>query len=228
MAATRRVQTVIADFLRMVRDQLGAGRLKRSAPVSNRETLERFLDSRASHVAQSSLYGYLRTRAGTRYPQLFADENFSKAIEIAKWYVWLACLSDLALYAGGLLAQRTGCENAEVRAIIEAAVDSILAARGVPEGAGPEFSRLADAVRARFAQCDWTAVSDDETPFTESPTALVQWAPVFDDLKQLDEEIVRNSIRFRWQEVRRELRSSLAAEGLCAEFGVCRAPARAS
>ena len=32
----------------------------------------------------------------------------------------------------------------------------------------------------------------------------MRWAPVKDELKELDEEIVRNSVRFRWQEVRRD------------------------
>jgi hypothetical protein len=43
----------------------------------------------------------------------------------------------------------------------------------------------------------------------ESPPALVKWAPIIDELKRLDEAIVRNSVRFRWQEVRRDLRRDL-------------------
>ena len=56
-----------------------------------------------------------------------------------------------------------------------------------------------------MARTNWLAVDKDEAAFTESPAGLVRWAPVMDELKELDEEIVRNSIRFRWQEVRREL-----------------------
>ena len=56
-------------------------------------------------------------------------------------------------------------------------------------------------------------VSDDAA-FTESPAGLVRWAPVMDELKELDEEIVRNSIRFRWQEVRREFARHLDSRKL--------------
>jgi 2'-5' RNA ligase len=59
-------------------------------------------------------------------------------------------------------------------------------------------------VRDRVARTDWLAVGKDEAAFTESPAGLVRWAPVMDELKELDEEIVRNSVRFRWQEVRRD------------------------
>ena len=39
-------------------------------------------------------------------------------------------------------------------------------------------------------------------------------APVVDELKEFDEPIVLNSVRFRWQEVRRELRKALDAEAV--------------
>ena len=74
-------------------------------------------------------------------------------------------------------------------------------------------------LRARLAACDWAAVQDDETAFVESPSALVRWAPVIEDLKRLDEEIVRNSVRFRWQEIRRDLRRELDANALIASMG---------
>ena len=34
----------------------------------------------------------------------------------------------------------------------------------------------ADAVRERLRRCDWASVKDDESPFSESPAALVRWA----------------------------------------------------
>jgi hypothetical protein len=39
----------------------------------------------------------------------------------------------------------------------------------------------------------------------------VRWAPIVENLKELDEEIVKNSVRFRWQEIRRDLRRNLDA-----------------
>jgi hypothetical protein len=40
---------------------------------------------------------------------------------------------------------------------------------------------------------------------------------VTDELRQLDEGIVKNSVRFRWQEIRRELRETLDAERVLTE-----------
>ena len=72
----------------------------------------------------------------------------------------------------------------------------------------------AQQVRARLALVDWAAVDDGEQAFSASPDALIRWAPVLDELKQLDEAIVRNSVRFRWQEVRRDLRACLDARAV--------------
>ena len=144
---------------------------------------------------------------------------FAHAINIAKWQLWLACVADIAVYSGGLLASRTGAPPARVDALMRGIVDELLRVTGVPADAGPEFEAGAQALRTRIARCDWSKVADDDTAFVESPAALVRHAPIVDELKQLDEPIVRNSVRFRWQEVRRDLRRDLDAAAVLASTG---------
>lgn len=209
----------IAELWKALRDYLGAGRRSRRSRITDPDELRLFLESRASHVAQTSLYGYLRTRTGVRFPELFLNDDFARGIDIAKWYIWLACLSDLSIYAGGLIAQRTNADQVEVGRLMVRIVDAIVTTTGIPEGAGDEFQSLTQRLRARVVACDWATVRDDETAFSESPAALIARAPVIDELKRLDDEIVRNSVRFRWQEVRRDLRRDLDAEALMASIG---------
>lgn len=64
-----------------------------------------------------------------------------------------------------------------------------------------------------------SGVGDGERPFSQSPAAMVHWAPIASNLKELDEEIVMNSVRFRWQEVRRDRRQILDAEGVVRDIG---------
>jgi hypothetical protein len=197
-----------------VRSYLGLGREAAPEPIDTPQALGRFLEKRASFVAQTSLYGYLRTRAGMRYPELFDDDPFVEGINVAKWHVWLDCLSDLAVYAGSRLAQEAPREMPRIARMMVAVVGDVLAQAGAPAEAGAEFAAHAERVRARVARTDWLAVGRDEAAFTESPGGLVRWAPVMDELKQLDEEIVRNSVRFRWQEVRRDFARHLDAQAI--------------
>jgi len=191
-----------AELWTTLRSYFGLGRESVPEPIDTPEALCRFLDKRASFVAQTSLYGYLRTRAGMRYPELFDDDPFVASINIAKWHVWLDCLSDLSVYAGSRIAQQAPRELPRVARMMVAAIDGLLAQAGEPAEAGAAFAAHAQRVRDRVARTDWLAIGKDEAAFTESPAGLVRWAPVMDELKELDEEIVRNSVRFRWQEIR--------------------------
>ncbi len=199
----------------MLLDYFGFGRSRRRLqPITDAAGLEHFLDTRASFIAQTSLYGYLRTRAGMRYPELFDDDPFVEGINIAKWHIWLDCLGDLAIFAGGLLVREASAQPQQVGALMQELVDQILARTAHPTDAGDQFPEHAEQLRARIADCDWMAFEDGEWAFSASPASVVKWSPVMDQLKAYDEEIVKNSVRFRWQEVRRDLRQCLDIESV--------------
>jgi hypothetical protein len=198
----------------MLRSYLGLARGALAGSIDSPDALARFLDERASFVAQTSLYGYLQARAGMRYPELFDDDPFIASINVAKWQLWLDCLSDIAVYAGSRLARHTPDETPRIGAMMVAVVEQVLARVGSPAEAGAEFAAHASRVRERVARTDWLAVGPEEAAFSESPAALVRWAPVKDELKVLDAEIVRNSVRFRWLGVRQDFAAQLEPRAL--------------
>jgi hypothetical protein len=198
-----------AELWAALRAHLGLGRDALEGPIDSAEALARFLDERASFLAQTSLYGYLQTRAGMRYPELFDDDAFVASINVAKWQLWLDCLSDLAVYTGSRIAQHRPDETPRIARAMEVVVGEVLDRTGTPREAGLDFVAHAQRVRDRVARTDWLAVGPGESAFTESPAGIVRWAPVKEELKVLDEEIVRNSVRFRWQAVRRDFAEQL-------------------
>ncbi|MEC9369172.1 MAG: esterase [Pseudomonadota bacterium] len=204
----------LTDVMGALKEFFVTGRRKRQEPIVDQESLARFLDQRASYVAQMSLYGYLRTRAGVRYFELFHNDEFIVMLNVAKWHVWLDCLSDLAVYSGGLLHQRSGTSPQKVGKVVGGAVSGILKKTGVPADSGKKYSAHAERVRKRLDKVKWAKVTDDEGPFSESPMSVVEWAPIIETLKELDQSIVINSVRFRWQEIRRALREHLDAEAV--------------
>ena len=205
------------EYWEMLGDYVGIGKRRKQRPITDLDALAQHISSRASHVAQASLYGYLRTRAGTRFPEMFENEDILKSINIAKWQIWLACASDLSLFTGQCLLQADSIDEARVRELIPAALRQVFDAAGEPDEAGPDFVAARDKALQRIETCDWSIERDDDTVFSMSPDALYYWSPIADELKERDENIVRNSIRFRWIEVRRNTRKQLDPDALAAD-----------
>jgi hypothetical protein len=205
-----------AELLETFRTYFGLGRAAKLGPIGTPEALAEFLDTRASFIAQTSLYGYLRTRMGMRYPELFDDDVFVVGINIAKWHIWLDCLSDLSVHAGARIAEHQPREAERAGQLILALVEEVLLRTGTPKDAGPEFDDHAARVRERISRTDFLNAGDKEAIFSHSPRSLLRWAPIADELKELDEEIVLNSVRFHWQEVRRAFAAHLDAGAILA------------
>jgi hypothetical protein len=209
-------RVISGRFWVAARDYVSVGRRNRRERIADPTALQQFLSTRASFIAQSSLYGYLKTRAGISFPKLFENDAFVVSTEFAKWNIWLACLADLSVWAGGLVATRASASQADIGSMMSTIVGAILDETGIPGGASPEYPQLAEQVRERVRGCDWASLQDNETPFSESPAALVRWAPVIEEFMRTDQEIVRNSVRFAWQDIRRALRRDLDADALMA------------
>lgn len=199
---------------RLFGDYVGVGSKKKSQRIGTVGEIEQFINSRASFVAQTSLYGYMRTRAGTRFPDLFENADIVVSINIAKWHIWLACVSDLSIFIGKLLHQSGEFSNQQIAELVNPAFEQVMQQADIGEEAGEAFALAHEKAAQRLLDCDWAQVMDDDSVFSQSPTALYYWAPIADDLKKRDEAIVRNSIRFRWIEVRRSARQLIDIDAL--------------
>ena len=66
--------------------------------IKNIKDLTEFIQKKSSWVSQVTLYGYLKTRIGTRYVLMFDDEIFLSSINKAKWNIYSIALQDLTFY----------------------------------------------------------------------------------------------------------------------------------
>ena len=64
-----------------------------AAPFEGVDELEEFCRTRASFVAQTTLFGYLKTRMGTKFRVLFEDEVFGATIQDAAARLFSTCLA---------------------------------------------------------------------------------------------------------------------------------------
>ncbi|MYD76537.1 MAG: esterase [Gammaproteobacteria bacterium] len=200
-------------------EYIGLGRPVSNRPITTARELGSFVSSRSSHVAQSALYGYLKTRAGTRFPELFENPKMLASINLAKWHIYIACISDLAAYMGVLLHLRTGSDNDKVVRLMSRVVDDIVDEIGMPDEAGDDFHESVEALKIRIENMDFSMHEDGDAVFSVSPDALYKWSPIADELKRFDRTPVKNSVRFRWKDVRETARNLFDAQAVIESFG---------
>lgn len=201
---------------------------RKKTPIADAAGLCDFVATRAALIAQKKLYGYLKTRIGTRYPKVFDDPPFVESMNIAKMHVFAACLSDLATFAVARALNDDRFSDADRRAMAlrcfdKGLADNESAAIGTPFN--PHAAR-ADFL-LRLDGTDWRGRAQTRENFDRSPTALVRWAPIAPELKALDAEIVENSVKFAWAEIRRDFETRLDAGAMASDVDAHLKPDRA-
>ena len=66
--------------------------------IKDLDELENFIQSKSAWVSQVTLYGYLKTRMGTRYVFHFENDKFMGSVNLAKWNIYAAALQDLTFF----------------------------------------------------------------------------------------------------------------------------------
>jgi len=169
--------------------------------ISSKKDLKNFIQERAAHVTQTTLYGYLKTRIGTRYQLMLDDEKYSGSVNIAKWNIYMASLSDLTLYVFSYLMNQKKLKQNDAEEIFISILQDELK-NGLSEellnNTKKEFS-----LRTKTIQWNKFYL---EKPFKSSGLALYDWSPIADDLKVLDKEIVLNSIMLKWNLVENDFK----------------------
>ena len=169
--------------------------------INSKADLQNFVQERSAHVTQTTLYGYLKTRIGTRYPLMIEDEKFSDSINIAKWNIYVTAISYLTFYVFSYLVNKKNLKENDSKEIFLNIISGELKNgldKTVHENAKNEFILKAKNL-------NWNNYYQNN-PFKDSGLALYKWSPIADELKVLDREIVLNSIKLKWNLVENEFK----------------------
>ena len=169
--------------------------------INSKKDLENFVQERSAHVVQTTLYGYLKTRIGTRYALMVEDEKFTESINIAKWNIYVAAISDLTFYVFSYLIDKKNLKENDSEKIFLNILDKEFENgldKKIYENAKNEFIVKAKSINWHNYHLG--------NPFKESGLALYKWSPIADELKVLDKEIVLNSIMLKWNLVENEFK----------------------
>jgi hypothetical protein len=208
------VFAIARDFLNNIGFRPGR---RHRGKISTIAQLSDFTATRAAFVSQKTLYGYVQTRMGMSYAKNFQDEVFLASLNIAKMHVFAACLSDLTIYTVAEALHGARISHETCRAIARQCFRS-----AIEENTkfAPTERWASDAISefdARLMDTIWEFGALKPENFTRSPLALVRWSPIAPELKKFDTEIVDNSIKFAWLEVREEFRRRVDRQAIASE-----------
>ena len=168
--------------------------------LSSLDDLEDFIQSKSAWVTQVTLYGYLKTRMGTRYVLHFENDVFMKSVNLAKWNIYAVALQDLTLFTFSYLRSNFNYQDINnAKEIFLKILDDEITNK-MPLDIIEEAKKNFDE---RLQNINWDIYFKD-LPFNPSALSLYKWAPIAEELKTLDRKIVLNSVILKWDIVKKE------------------------
>ena len=168
--------------------------------ISNLDELEDFIQSKSAWVTQVTLYGYLKTRMGTRYVLHFENDKFMASVNLAKWNMYAVALQDLTFFTFSYLKSNFNYQDADKAKEIFLKILDDETTNKMPldiiEEAKKNFNE-------RLQNINWSTYYND-LPFNPSALSLYKWAPIAEELKELDRKIVLNSVILKWDIIKKE------------------------
>ena len=190
----KQVIGVFNDFLINPVKKLFLGEKK----IENFDDLRNFISNKSAFVSQFTLYGYLRTRmGGINFYKSLNDLAFETSVNIARWNIYLVSVQDLLLFTFSYIY------NKQDRNIITNANSFFKKILEEQQHFGLEVELKNKSIKEfdeRIKKVNWH-MSYKQRPFEKSCEALFVWAPISDQLKDLDKEIVINSMDVQWQNI---------------------------
>ena len=185
----------ISEVLSAVRDYLFPYEKisKKFSKINNEKDLINFIKEKSAFVTQSTLYGYLKTRMGLKQNMMFTDDVFVESVNKAKWNIFAEAVTDLTFFSISFLNKKYNINSLDPERIYELILENEII-NGFPK-------EMCEKYKTKFKEKFNSFIINEyasNSPFVNSCNALFHWAPIADELKELDKEIVINSIKNKW------------------------------
>ena len=168
--------------------------------IKNLDHLEEFIQTKSAWVTQVTLYNYLKTRMGTRYVLHFENDIFMGSVNLAKWNIYSVSLQDLTFFTFSYLNVNFNFQEiSKAKEIFNKILDDEISNKmplDIIESARKSFDE-------RLEKINWNEYYQD-LPFNPSALSLYKWAPIAEELKTLDRQIVLNSMILKWDIIKKE------------------------
>jgi len=166
---------------------------KKFFKINNERDLNNFIKEKSAFVTQSTLYGYLKTRMGLKQNMMFTDDVFVDSVNKAKWNIFSEAVTDLTFYSVSFLNIKYNIDSLDPNKMYNTILENEIIT-GLPKDMCEKYKSKFKEKLNSFNIKEYS----NNNPFANSCNALFHWAPIADELKELDKEIVINSIKNKW------------------------------
>lgn len=188
----------------------------RPTSIASAEAFARFLQERASLIAQKCAVDYCRGKTGLASYALFTEEPFLKAFDICRWESFAAVLGDLFIVAEGYLRPYIPPQShdAMCRVFVQH-YSKILST--IPEPPVHRPHGWDDAVASFRSRLQSVMAGKPQQALDvadHSARTLFDTLPIHSRMRELDEEVVFGAVRFRMIAVSQEMQRRFDAAAI--------------
>jgi hypothetical protein len=188
----------------------------RPEPIATPDALRTFLEERAALIAQKCAIDYVRGKTGLASYALFTEKTFLDALEVCRWETFAVVLGDLLIVAEGhLRGHVAGNDRSRLSDALVGLHSAVLASLPMPAHRPSGWGDVTASFTSRLRAASLAEPRKAADIASYSARRLFETLPIHSSYRELDEEPVYGSVRFRMvavsQEMQRRFASGLTA-----------------
>ena len=187
------------------------------APVATPAALKTFVEERAALIAQKCAVDYVRGKTGLASHALFTEKPFLDALDVCRWETYAVVLGDLLIVAEGhLRPHAAGAGRSRLCDALIGLHSAALASLPVPVHRASGWGDVAESFIPRLRAASLAESRKAADIANHSARRLFETLPIHSSYRELDEEPVYGSVRFRMVAVSQEMQRRFASAELTA------------
>jgi hypothetical protein len=185
------------------------------APVATPAALKIFVEERAALIAQKCAIDYCRGKTGLASYALFEEKPFQEALEVCRWETFAVVLGDLFIIAEGHLRPHTAAgDRSRLCDALIGVYSAALAPLPLPLHRPGGWGDVTELFTSRLRAASLAEPRKAADIADHSAKRLFETLPIHSSYRELDEEPVYGSVRFRMVAVSQEMQRRFASAEL--------------
>jgi hypothetical protein len=169
---------------------------RKEPPITSRQALADFIDTRAAFMSQKCVVEFCRVRAGVYWQKLFSEAEFREALRVSCWNSYPPAAAMIVEMVEGVLRPAAGIRQRQLPNALLGAADDVFARHPVPAGLPETFWTDARALVLERLDATQADAPRPVRKVAEPMAKLIHKAlPIHETIVSHDYDYIRNNLR---------------------------------